>query len=186
MPATIENDDHAPAAAIGVRRAIAPCWPNTQEQDILRGRLTASMQSTFEWVAGALPRLWTAAMTRPLATLHADLGLDHWLVDDDRPSYALIDWSDCCTGPQELQLSTLMWNVPELASNVARRYAQRTSRVIDGDLIFSCGYANALSDLGELLRENSDEQDTAWSLEFLHRWSQPDLAATLRDVQLTS
>jgi aminoglycoside phosphotransferase (APT) family kinase protein len=172
------------AAGIGVRRAGAPRCPDIQEQDRLRGRLTGSMQSASEWVVGAVPRLWTAAMDRPVATLHADLGLDHWLMNDGRASYALIDWSDCCIGPQEVQLSTLMWHAPELAANVARRYVQRTNRVVDGDLIFGCGYANALSDLGELLGEDvRDEEDIEWSLEFLHRWSQPDLAATLRGVR---
>lgn len=181
------------AAAMGIRRAVPPHYPDAEEHALRSGRLTTGMSSVFGWVVEALPRLWSAAMARPVATLHADLGLDHWLVDDDSTPYALIDWSDSCIGPPELQLAALMWHVPELTANVARRYAQHASRVIDGDLVLSCGYVNALTDLGELLgdddddgRDEGDEAGIEWCLEFLHRWSQPDLAATLRGVRFTS
>jgi aminoglycoside phosphotransferase (APT) family kinase protein len=168
------------AEAIGVRRARRPRYPDAAALALLRSRLTATMRSVFESAAEALPPLWSAAMARPVATLHADLGLDHWLADGEGP-YALIDWSDSCVGPPELQLSTLMWYVPELTAGVARRYADRTNRVIDGDLIFCCGCVNALSDLGEILRQDdTDEEDLEWCLEFLRRWSQADLAVTLR------
>lgn len=172
------------AESIRLRVAGMPRYPEQEGRALASGKLTEDMRSAVTTVLDALPRLWREAMSRPLATLHADLGLDHWLVDRDENPYALIDWSDSCVGPPELQLSTLMWHVPELAASVARRYSSRTGRSIDGELILACGFGEVLSDLGELLGATCpDEQDIAWTLECLRRWSDADLAAELRRVQ---
>lgn len=161
------------AAALGLRQAETPRYPDAEQYALRSGILTAGMESLFDSIDPAFSRLWTTAMERPVATLHADLGLDHWLVDDDLSIYALIDWSDSCVGPPELQLSTLMWHAPELASSAARRYAELTNRLIDGDLMLGCGYLNALSDVGGLLREpDPDEDEIDWCLVFLRRWSE--------------
>lgn len=172
------------AAAMGVRVAEMPRYPEQEQLAMRSGLLTQRMRSSAGAVAEALPDRWQAATARPLATLHADLGLDHWLVESGQHPYALIDWSDSCVGPPELQLSTLMWHVPELAASVAHRYVQRTGRVIDGELIFGCGFAGALSDLGELLgADEPDEVDVEWTVECLRRWGDPDLVVSL--AQLT-
>lgn len=173
------------AVAVGIRAAEVPSHPGPESAALRSGVLSAPMRAAFDSVAEALPKSWAQALTRPTVTLHADLGLDHWLVKEgEEAPHALIDWSDSCIGPPELQLSALMWHVPDCVAAVARRYAQEAHRMVDGDLIFCCGYENAVSDVGSLLDEgDADEDDIDWCLEFLQRWSDPDLASTLRGVQ---
>lgn len=111
---------------------------------------------------------WPAAAARRLAVLHADLGLDHWLVDHDDGSVALIAWSDAAVGPPETQLRTLMWDEPALAAEVIARYQDTTGSAVDVDLVFADGILQAYTDLAELLAEG---EDLEIPLAFLHRWS---------------
>lgn len=174
------------AMGMGLPHAPFPRYPR-EEAVALRSRsVTPEMRALYESVLQTLPRRWADAMNRPLATMHADLGLDHWLVKDGHDPYALIDWSDSCVGPPEVQLATLMWHVPELVADVASRYAERALRsAVDGELVFACGLLNAMSDLGALLDEGDPEQDDVdWCIEFLETWSEPDLSSTLRGLRL--
>jgi hypothetical protein len=41
------------------------------------------------------------AATSRSVTMHGDLGLSHWLIDEHDHPYAVIDWSDACLAPVE-------------------------------------------------------------------------------------
>ena len=116
---------------------------------------------------------WNAASARRRVTLHADLGLDHWLLDSDGEVYALIDWSDACIAPPEQQLATLLWHIPDLAQAVADRCAASTGAAVDGHLVVAEAYASVLCDLAELLDEGDpeDENDIEWYVRLLEGWA---------------
>lgn len=129
-----------------------------------------------------LPERWAAASGRRMVVMHADFGLDHWMCDDDGRPWALIDWSDSCIAPPEVQLPSLMWHVPEVAGAVVSDYEERAGHPLDRELVLLAGYANALGDLGELLDKlPADDGDVRWCLSFLERWSDARVQATLLD-----
>jgi aminoglycoside phosphotransferase (APT) family kinase protein len=173
------------AFGIGLRRANGDRIHEAAPRALASELLTPPMRDAATAAVAGWSARWAEAGGRPVATLHADLGLDHWLVDECGATYALIDWSDACVGPPELDLAALMWHAPELVAATAQRYAERTARQLDGDLVFACGYLNALEDLGELLGTASaaDPDDIGWCVEFLDRWADPDLAGALRGVR---
>lgn len=166
------------ARAFGLPPAPDPATP-TSDAD---AHLPDEVRTALRTAAGDLEQRWPAAMRSPLVTLHNDLGFDHWIVDGTGRPYALIDWSDACVGPPELQLSTLMWHASDLIADIAQRYVDRTGRAVDGRLVHACGFANAWGDLTELLAddEEDDEEDVEWCLDFLGRWSDPQVARTLQ------
>jgi aminoglycoside phosphotransferase (APT) family kinase protein len=53
-------------------------------------------------------RCQRAARSRSV-TMHGDLGLSHWLIDEHNRPYAVIDWSDACLAPVEHELANLYW-----------------------------------------------------------------------------
>jgi aminoglycoside phosphotransferase (APT) family kinase protein len=147
-------------------------YPAQERRALSSDLLTARAKSVAAGVAGRVDRLWRDAIPRGFTAMHADLGLDHWIVDDGGRVYALIDWSDSCIAPPELQLSTTMWHLREQVTEVVARYTAATGRHVDRDLVFACGYLNALSDLGELLDDDeADEDDIEWCVSFLNDWS---------------
>ena len=135
--------------------------------------VSPQVRAAGEWALSVVPERWARAAARRMATLHADFGLDHWLVDEGGDVYALIDWSDACVAPPEHQVSTLMWDIPELVEAVADRYVGRTGHRIDRDLVVADGILNALGDLGELLAEGEPEggEDVQRCRRFLETWA---------------
>ena len=139
--------------------------------------LSSTARAAAEAAIATYAERWEAAGASRQATLHADLGLDHWLIDVDGRVYALIDWSDACVAPPEHQLSTLMWDLPPLAGKAAAAYEARTGRDIDDELILADGCLNALGDLGELLEEG-DDAGVSRCLTFLETWTSVDSLRT--------
>ena len=135
--------------------------------------LPADVRPAAEAALASYETLWQAATSRKMATLHADFGLDHWLLDERGEIYALIDWSDACVGPPEHQLSTLMWDIPALVAPAAARYGASTGSEVDLRLVVADGYLNALGDLAELLgdAERADDEDIARCVRFLETWA---------------
>jgi aminoglycoside phosphotransferase (APT) family kinase protein len=103
------------------------------------------------------PRYDQAARARPI-TMHGDLGLSHWLVDDADDPYAVFDWSDVCTGPIEHALADLRWTPEAWPSieEVSARYAKATGHRPDRELIDLDHWANVLSDVGAMLESGTD------------------------------
>jgi hypothetical protein len=63
---------------------------------------------------------------------------------------------------------------PDLAVDSVERIGEGWDHVayVDRDLVFACGYLNALSDLGELLDDDeADDDDIEWCVSFLNDWS---------------
>jgi aminoglycoside phosphotransferase (APT) family kinase protein len=91
-----------------------------------------------------------AAAARSI-TMHGDLGLSHWLVDDG--AYAVFDWSDACIAPVEHELANLLWTRGgwTLVDDASARYANATAYRPDRTLIALEHWANALSDVGAML-----------------------------------
>jgi aminoglycoside phosphotransferase (APT) family kinase protein len=103
------------------------------------------------------PRYDQAARARSI-TMHGDLGLSHWLVDDADDPYAVFDWSDACTGPIEHALADLLWT-PEvwpLIEEASAGYAKLTGHRADRELIDLDHAANVLSDVGAMLDGGTD------------------------------
>ncbi len=136
--------------------------------------VSPQVRSAAESAMATCSDRWRTATARRMAVLHADLGLDHLLLDAQGDVYALIDWSDACIAPPEHQLSTLMWHIPELVRDVTAGYAATTGERPDIELIFADGYLNALADLGELLEEGTPEDDEGIErcVRFLDGWSE--------------
>jgi aminoglycoside phosphotransferase (APT) family kinase protein len=170
----------ADALALGLEARISR--PNDLAKaaaGLASGLVSRHVCAVAESVLADYPDRWDAAVSRRMATLHADLGLDHWLLDGYGQVYALIDWSDACVAPPEHQLATLRWHIPELAGAAAAGYAARTRAEIDAELVVADAYACALSDLAELLDEGDpdDEADIAWYVQLLERWAQQGTSA---------
>jgi aminoglycoside phosphotransferase (APT) family kinase protein len=152
-----------------------PRYPEHESRALSSQLLTAQAKSVAAGVQKRVDGLWHAARSRRFVVMHADLGLDHWIVDTDGKVYALIDWSDSCVGPPELQLSTTMWHLRQQTADVVERYAATTGHEVDRDLVYACGFLNALSDLGELLDDDeADEDDIEWCVSFLNHWCGTD------------
>src|SRR5260370_42168903 len=99
--------------------------------------------------------------------MHADLGLSHWLIDVHNHPYAVIDWSDACFAPIEHELANLYWTNEEYVDMAVERYGEQTGVVLDRRLV-DLGYAaNALSDVGLLVRNNPSDPDIAKVIERL-------------------
>jgi len=112
----------------------------------LADRVLAEYESRFE----------NAARARP-TTMHADLGVDHWLTDEAGGLTAIIDWSDACVAPIEHELANLWWlRDAQLVANATAAYAASTGYRPDVDLIALDHWANALSDIGALLERGED------------------------------
>jgi len=135
--------------------------------------LPADARPAAEAALASYETLWEEAASRKMATLHADFGLDHWLLDQRGEIHALIDWSDACVAPPEHQLSTLMWDIPTLVAPAAARYAESAGSEVDLRLVVADGYLNALGDLAELLEEEvpADDEDVARCVRFLETWA---------------
>jgi hypothetical protein len=144
------DDDHAVVASLAGRGVVAPV-------------IDAAVQRALATRA----ERWPAAVERRLVPLHADLGLDHWLVADDG-AVSLIDWSDAVVGPPETQLRTLMWDEPALAAEVIARYRDATGVDVDLELVLADGLIQAYTDLAELTAEGDD--DTGRCHWFLAHW----------------
>lgn len=110
---------------------------------------------------------------RRLVTQHADLGLDHWLLDERGTPYALIDWSDACVASVEQQLSTLAWDLPDLVDLAAAAYERRTGHVVDRGHAGALAVANATDDLEELLAQGlaPDDREILRCRAVIDRWS---------------
>jgi aminoglycoside phosphotransferase (APT) family kinase protein len=114
-------------------------------------------------------RYQRAASSRSV-TMHGDLGLSHWLIDEHDHPYAVIDWSDACLAPVEHELANLYWTnegATEYVDMAVERYGEQTGAALDRRLI-DLGYAaNALSDIGLLVRNNPSDPDIAKVIERL-------------------
>jgi uridine kinase len=102
------------------------------------------------------------AAERRLVTLHGDLGLSHWLVDEHDEPYAVIDWSDACLAPVEHDISNLYWTIThagELVREAVDEYERQTGAAVDRELIELGFAANGLADIGLLLRRDPDDPD---------------------------
>lgn len=138
--------------------------------------VSPAVRSMAQRVLDEYPERWKRAAARRMTVLHGDLGLDHWLVDTTGAVYALIDWSDASIAPPEHQLSTLMWDIPELTWEVTTRYTDATGDRPDRDLTFSDGYLNALGDVGELVAEDERGEELDRCLRFLSSWTERGLS----------
>ena len=145
--------------------------PSPARATLTRGLVDGTVRAVAERVLGDFTDRWARAAARHLAVAHADLGLDHWLVDRAGGVYALIDWSDACIAPPEQQLSTLMWDLPDLAGEAVAAYRERTGIQLDPQLVFAAGYLNALGDVHELLDEGDDDEGIERCLMFLETWA---------------
>jgi len=137
------------------------------------GLLSWAVRAKSERALTTFVERWPGAAASHVVTMHADLGLEHWLLDDQHRVYALIDWSDACIAPPELQLSAVMWAAPDLVATAASSYRDRTGYEVDVDLIIAAGYVNALGGIGELLEDDDpeNEEDLEEYVELLGRWS---------------
>lgn len=102
-----------------------------------------------------------AASARAIA-MHGDLGLSHWLVRDGDMPYAVFDWSDACIAPVEHELATLLW-IPkrgaEYVDEAAVCYCNETGHQPDRRLVDLDHWANALSDVGAMLKSGAHATD---------------------------
>jgi uridine kinase/aminoglycoside phosphotransferase (APT) family kinase protein len=97
-----------------------------------------------------------------LVTLHGDLGLSHWLVDEQDEPYAVIDWSDACLAPVEHEISNLYWTntyARALVREAVDEYERRTDTAVDRQLVELGFAANGLGDIGLLVRRDPNDPD---------------------------
>ena len=140
-----------------------------------RGVVPATIDAAVQNAMATRAERWPAAVARRCVVLHADLGLDHWLVDDTGRVVALIDWSDAVVGPPETQLRTLLWDEPALARDVIGRYEDATGIAVDRELVVADGLIQAYTDLAELTAEGDDDTERChW---FLEHWSEVGIGA---------
>ena len=138
-----------------------------------RGLLSPAARAAGQCALETFVERWPRAAASRLVTMHGDLALEHWLLDERRRVYALIDWSDACIAPPELQLSAVMWAGRDLVGTAASSYRDRTGHDVDVELVIASGYVSALGGIGELLEEDDpgNEDDLDDYVELLSRWS---------------
>lgn len=119
-----------------------------------------------------------AESTKRSITLHADMGVHSWLIDENSTPAALIDWTDAFIGPIEFQLGCWPWEMSaEKVSKAVEQYAKVSNYQPDERQVYLEYLGNAIGDIAYLVREGKPISDPGiqHTLVSLNYWTSQNL-----------